>query len=222
MLPLLVQTLIFASSGLLSIGSITLVTLLLISDRGWKNGLAYALGYTIAYCVIGISAVCFGYWTVQTSKGNTPFGVSILLFLLGLLLLGIAFRNKGKPIVENPDPPRFLSFVDRLSPLKSFGFGSLVSLINIKNLVLYLTALSGVILSNLMLEQKMVIALASALLFCLSVMIPVGIYLLFPKHSINLLNNLKDAIHNHSRSIGIWVPVVFGLLFISKGILQLL
>ncbi len=222
MFPLLVQTLVFASSGLLSIGSITLVILLLISDRGWRNGLAYALGYTAAYCIIGIVAVSIGYRSVQNSGRETPLAVSILLLFLGLLLLGIAFRNKRKPMVDNPSPPRFFSLVDKLSPLKSLGFGSTVSLINFKNLALYMTALSGVILSNLLLTQKIIIALAAALTFCLSVLVPVGIYLLFPNRAGKLLNKLKNAIQKHSRSIGILAPVIFGLIFIIKGITQLL
>ena len=222
MLPLLVQTLIFASSGLLSIGSITLVILLLISDRGWRNGLAYALGYTGAYCVIGISAVSFGYRMVQNNGSEPPLGASIFMLFLGILLFGIAFRNKRKPTVENPAPPRFFSLVNSLSPLKSLGFGSAVSLINFKNLALYLTALSGVILSDLLLQQKIIIALAAAIIFCLSVIIPVSIYLLFPKRAGILLNILKNAIQKHSHAIGIWAPVIFGLIFISKGISQIL
>ncbi len=222
MLPLLVQTLIFASSGLLSIGSITLVILLLISDRGWRNGLAYALGYTGAYCVIGISAVSIGYRNIENIGNKPPLGVSILLILLGLLLFSIAFRNNRKPSVENSDPPRFFSFVDRLSPLKSLGFGSVVSLMNFKNLALYLTALSGVILSDLMLQQKIIIALAAAMVFCLSVIIPVSIYLMFPKRAGILLNKLKNAIQNHSHAIGIWAPIIFGLIFIIRGTIQIL
>ena len=57
MLPVLIQSLFLATSGLLSVGSITLVILLLISDRGWRNGLGYALGYTSAYSLIGVAAV---------------------------------------------------------------------------------------------------------------------------------------------------------------------
>ncbi len=52
MLTVIIQSLILASSRLLSVGSITLVILLLISDRGWRNGLGYALGYTSAYTAI--------------------------------------------------------------------------------------------------------------------------------------------------------------------------
>jgi ABC-type sulfate transport system permease component len=73
LLPVLIQALLLASAGLLSAGSITLVILLLISDRGWHNGLGYALGYTIAYTVIGVSAVVLGYRaTGNYSRVVTP------------------------------------------------------------------------------------------------------------------------------------------------------
>ena len=68
MLPVHIQALVLASAGLLSVGSITLVILLLLSDRGWHNGLGYALGYTCAYTIIGVSVVVFGY---RTAENNT-------------------------------------------------------------------------------------------------------------------------------------------------------
>jgi hypothetical protein len=73
LLPVLIQALVLASTGLLSAGSITLVILLLISERSWHNGLGYALGYTIAYTVIGVSAVVLGYRaTGNYSRVVTP------------------------------------------------------------------------------------------------------------------------------------------------------
>ncbi len=222
MLQVLVQTLILASSGLLSVGSITLVILLLLSGRGWQKGLAYALGYTGSYCITGVSAVLLGYRKFRPEGGGAYTAVSVLLLLLGLLLLWIAFRNSRKPVSGKQDPPRFFSFVDNLSPLKALGFGSVVSLINFKNLALYLTALSGVVLSGLPVRQKIVIALAAAVTFCLSVLIPVGIYLLFPKHAGIVLDKLKNTIQNRSREISIFAPVIFAAIFILKGITQLL
>ncbi len=222
MLQLFVQTLILASSGLLSAGSVTLVILLLISGRGWQKGLAYALGYTGSYCIIGVSAVLFGYRKFRPDGKSTYTAVSVLLLFLGLLLLWIAFRNIRKPVSGKKDPPRFFSFVDNLSPLKALGFGSLVSLINFKNLTMYLTAISGVILSGLDVRQKIIIALAASITFCLSVLIPVGIYLMFPKHAGIMLNKIKNTIQNRGREISIFAPVIFAAIFILKGISQLL
>ena len=168
MVTVLIQSLLLASSGLISIGSITLVILLLISDRGWRNGLGYALGYTSAYTLIGVLAVLLGYRASSTEASEASLFFPILLLFFGALLLWMGFRNRRKPPPEKQESPRFFSVVDKMTPLKSFGFGAMVSVINFKNLTLFLTALSVVIISELSINAKISIALLDALVFCLS------------------------------------------------------
>ncbi|MGB7339104.1 MAG: hypothetical protein WBC91_09455 [Phototrophicaceae bacterium] len=67
MLTILVQSLALASGGIVSVGSITIVILLLISERGWRNGLGYMLGYVGAYALIGIAAVILSDTYTSTS-----------------------------------------------------------------------------------------------------------------------------------------------------------
>ena len=222
MISVLLQTLIMASSGLLSIGSITLVILLLLSERGWRNGLAYALGYTSAYSLIGVSAVMLDYQAAGDKSGDTNLFLPVLLLILGTLLLWFSFRNRRKPPTENPEPPRLFAIVDGITPLRAFAFGAMVSVINLKNLALFLTALSIVILSGLPLSQKIPVAILAAQVFCLSVLIPVLIYLTFPRRAQMVLNTIRQGLNRYSRQIGIWLPLVFGLLFITKGITDLL
>ena len=218
MLTILIQSLIMASAGLFSVGSMTLVILLLLSDRGWRNGLSYALGYFSGYSLIGISVVVIGYRATANRGGESGRWLPTLLVALGLLLLWLAWRNWRKPASPNPEPPRFFAIVDKITPPKAFAFGALVTVINFKNLALFLSALSVVILSALPLAQKIVVALLAALVFCLSVTIPILIYFAFPHRAGNLLNGLKSALERHSHPIGIWAPLIFGLLFILKGI----
>ena len=222
MLPVLIQSLLLASAGLLSVGSITLVILLLISDRGWHNGLGYALGYTSAYTLIGVSAVVFGYRSTGNKVGEPSLFLPILLMVLGTLLLLLALRNWRKPVSEDKEEPRFFSIVDKITPLKAFGLGALVSVVNFKNLALFLTALSVVILSDLLITEKIVITLLVVLVFCLSVIIPVIIYILFPKRAKDLLNGIRQFLNRHSRPIGIWFTLIFGGLFLIRGLTSLL
>lgn len=222
MLPVLVQSLLLASSGLLSVGSITLVILLLLSDRGWRNGLSYALGYTSAYTLIGISTVVLGYRATGNEAGEPSLFQPILLMVLGILLLWLALRNWRKPVSENQEEPLFFSVVDRITPLKAFGFGALISVVNFKNLTLFLTALSVVVMSDLFITEKICITLLVVLVFCLSVIIPVVIYIAFPKRAKDLLDSIRQFLNRHSRPIGIWAPLVFGLLLLIKCITDLL
>jgi len=221
-LPVLMQALIFAASGLLSVGSITLVILLLISERGWRNGLGYALGYTGGYTVIGMGAVLLGYRASGGGPAKPSLVFPIVMTALGALLLWLAARNWRKPPSNDNKPPRFFAIVDTITPPKAFGFGALVTVINFKNLALYLSAISVPILSDLPLPQKLTIAVLVALVFCLSVIIPVLVYLSAPRRAAETLGAFKTMLERHSRPIGIWLPLIFGAILFAKGLSEIL
>ena len=124
MLSVLIQSLILASGGIVSVGSITLVILLLISDKGWRNGLGYMLGYTIAYSLIGVTVVSVGFSTTNNNPGEPSIVLPILFTIMGTLLLWITLRNWRKPEIKAEDktPPRLFAFVDKTTPPKAFGF----------------------------------------------------------------------------------------------------
>lgn len=70
MLPILIQSLVLASAGLLSVGSITIIILLLISDHGLRNGLAYMLSYLSGCTLIGAVVVFVGCAGAENSSGE--------------------------------------------------------------------------------------------------------------------------------------------------------
>lgn len=207
---------------MLSVGSITIVILLLISDQGWRKGLAYMLGYVGSYTLIGVSVVLVGY-TVNENRSGEPGKLLPLLFvILGLLLLWLTQNNWRKPPSENTNSPRLFAIIDRVSPPKAFAFGVLVTIINFKNLAIFLTAVSIPLISDLPLTLKIVVVLLDVLVFCAFVIMPVLIYVLFPKQADERLKWIKQTLDTHSRPIGIGVPLVFGLIFLIRGITGLL
>ena len=221
MYPVLIQAIVLASSGLISVGSITFVILLLLSEHGWRNGLGYALGYASAYTLIGAAAVLMGYRTAGAATAEGNLVQPILLMVLGSLLISLAMRNMRRPVAADVGPPRFFSIVDSITPPKAFGFGALVTILNVKNLALFLTATSVVILSDLSITEQLIITLMVVVVFCLSVIIPVVIYVSFPVRGDALLNSVEQFLKQHSRAIGIWAPLGFGLLFLGKGLADL-
>lgn len=220
-MKVLAETLLLASSGLLSFGSITLVILLLISERGWRNGLAYALGYTGAYSVIGVLVVVVGYRAAQNAGGEPgPLGPTLLV-VLGTALLWLSVHNSRNPPAAAAGPPRFFAIVDSVTPPRALAFGALVAVINFKNLGLFLTALSVAVLSDLPLGEKVSVALLAAVVFSLAVIIPVLVYLARPRRANDLLGAFKGTLERHRRPVGIWMPLVFGLLFVARGVAAL-
>ncbi|GAG28977.1 unnamed protein product, partial [marine sediment metagenome] len=198
------------------------VILLLMSDRGWRKGLGYALGYTSSYTLIGISAVLFRYRTAENNPGEPGLFLPILLMLLGSLLMLLALWNWRKPVSDQQEEPRFFSMLDKITPIKAFGFGAMIAVINFKNLALFLTSMSAVILSNLLITEKIIVTFLVVLVFCLAVIIPVTIYVVFPKGAKDILNSIKQLINRYSRPIGIWVPLIFGLILLATGFSELL
>ncbi|WP_420630306.1 GAP family protein [Candidatus Leptofilum sp.] len=224
MLTVLIQSLVLAAGGMLSVGSITIVILLLLSDRGWQNGLAYVLGYVGAYSLIGTVVVWVGFSVAENGSSESGNVSSILLIIMGLLLLWLTQRNWRKPPPENKnsESPRLFALVDKMTPPKAFGFGALVTVINFKNLAIFLSAVSVPLLSNLSLPAKIMVALLDALVFCTAVIVPVLIYVAFPKQANERLNWIKQTLERYGRPIGIGVPLLFGLIFLIRGITGLL
>lgn len=220
-MTVMLQSLALASGGLVSVGSITIVILLLISDKGWLNGLGYMLGYVGAYTVIGVSAVMLSYnYTTNpdTNSDSSNIIPTILLCLMGCLLLYLAFRNWRKAPSTEKKPPRLFKILDSITPIRAFAFGAMISFINVKNLAIFMSAVSVLLLSDLSLSAKILIVLLDVLVFCTSVIVPVGIYLLFPNGAYEKLNWIKATLENYSRPISIWIPLIFGFIFLVQGI----
>jgi threonine/homoserine/homoserine lactone efflux protein len=207
-----------ASGGILSVGSITIVILLLISDQGWRNGLAYMLGYVGSYTLIGVSVVWMGYTVAEINSREAGNFLPLLFITLGLLLLWLAQRNWRKPPSENNKSPRLLTILDKITPPKAFAFGALVTILNFKNLAIFLSAVSIPLVSDLPLPSKIIIVLLDVLIFCAAVIMPVLIYILFPNQADKILSRIKQALETYSRPITIWVPLFFGLIFLIRGI----
>jgi threonine/homoserine/homoserine lactone efflux protein len=134
------------------------------------------------------------------------------------LLLYFTVRNWRKGPQEINAPPRIFQFVDKLNTLKAFGLGLAIAVINFKNLAIFLSAISVVMVSTLLTSQKIFITLLVVLVFCASVIVPVLIALVFPQQAEEKLGWIKQTIDTHRYQIGIWVPLVFGVLFILRGI----
>ena len=224
MFNILTQSLVLASGGILSFGSITIVILLLISDQGWRNGLGYMFGYVGAYTMIGVSIVVmnYNYTTAEGASAEPNILGSILFIIMGILLLWMTFRNWRKSPSEERKPLRLFAILDKITPAKAFALGAVVTVVNFKNLAIFLSAVSVLLVSELLLSSKIMIVLLDVLVFCLSVIVPVGIYVAFPETARDRLNLIKQTIDKYSRPVSIFIPLIFGIIFFIGGVRGLL
>lgn len=216
MFSILLQTLLLASSGLFSVGSISIVLFFLITDIKPGKALAYSLGYFFSYIIIGfITVLIYSREQVEVSE-NVTIGRQVFLIILGILLISISRRKdsgKHRDFFE-----RFTTF----SALKVFLFGMFVTIINLKNLALYLSAISVVSTSLLLLPQKVLIMVLATLLFCLSLYIPILLVVIFPSRSGHILHRINLFIKESQSVIRKYIPLIFGTILIVKGVTGLL
>lgn len=223
MLAVTLQSIVLAAGGLLSPGSITIVLLLLMSERGWPKGLAYVVGYLGAYTLIGVTAIAAGYRAAEGDSSGALRTISAVVFaLLGTLLLWLAVRNWRRRAVAAEGRPRVLAFLDRITPVKALGLGAAVTVINVKNLAIFLSAVSVALVSDLTVPAKLTIAVVDAVVFCAAVVAPLLIYAAAPAAARQRLGRIQRALAEHGRSIRIWVPAAFGAIFLLQAMRGLL
>ncbi len=217
MFVVLLQALLLATAGFFAVGSLTIVLLLLLSSQGWRNGLAYALGYLTGYLLWGWAVVGLGYRVQAGGTEASHAAWGWFFVVLGGLLVGIGWRQSRRPPAPQTGPPRFLRALDQITPLRAFGLGLLVTVLNFKNLGLYLSAISVILLSPLPLATQLALVPPVALTFCLSVLAPIGLYLLAPQRATRLVHGLRHALERHGHTLSIWAPIGFGLLLMLYG-----
>ena len=226
MLTVLLQSLTVGALGVFSPGAITVVTLLLTSNRGWKNGVSFLIGYMTMYALIGALFLVFGLTSIEDiySLEGLPTPSPASLISLGVMLLFFGIWNWRKKSSENQGNAhsRFIRFIDNATPFQSFAFAAIIALFNLKNLTIFLSALSVILLSQLLLATKLTLLIPLILVFSASIIMPIVIFFAFPEHSNQYLTTLKNKIDQYNRPLGIAISTIVGLLLLSRGIFGLL
>jgi len=221
-----IQSILVASAGFFSVGSIAITLLLLLSEDGRLKGLAYVLGYVLAYSLIGLGVIVFGSEFQQSENERQSLSFSVVSLVFGIILIFLGIKNwikaRKKEDKSTNQSIALLNSIDKMNWPKVFVGGMLISVINVKNLMLFLSAISIVYLNNFSFYFKIINVLAVTLVFCLTVILPVIITFLFPQKSKKILESTKQFLEAKRTSIGVFVPIVFGLFFVFNALFKLL
>ncbi len=221
MITTLLQALAVAALGIPAPISITLVILFLMSSPGWRNGQLFALGYTISYAIIGTLVLLFGGNSVELLRTEPTTTRAYVLIALSVVLMAIAIRNLYQQQTATDDSAsqsRFSSLIGPITPAKSFAIAAAVSVINVKNLALFLSAVSVLLLGKMPLPNKLLMLPLVVLTFSMSVIIPVAIYRLYPDKAETYLTWINTTISRYSRPIGIALTFLLSIFFVYRGL----
>ncbi len=200
-----------------------LLLLVLLGEGGLRTASAFVAGLLAVRLAQG---VLFGWVFGAAAEAYPDDGpqiiASTLLLVVGLLLLLAAFKKwRKQPDPEEPTP-QWMAALGRLSPLKALGAGAAIMAVDVKQLVLTLTAID-------LIQGAAVGAASAAALYLfytvavqVFVLLPLLVYAVAPQRADKPLRAAQGWLERYNRPILIGVSLVFGLWFLAKGVTGLM
>ena len=195
---------------------------LLGSERGALKATSMVAGMTSVRLLQGVlfALVASGADSSVTEQ-EAHWLVEAVVLVLGILLLVAGFRLLVGHTDPDDPPPRWMTWVDSMTVGKSFGFGAGLVAINSKSWIFTLGALGTIVEGQLSRGQQIgayliFIVLAQALLIAM-----IAVRVLLPARSSVWLAALSTWLETHSRTISTVVALLFGAIFLVKGVMGL-
>lgn len=196
-----------------------LVLMLLRGAGGVPGAIAFVSGAILVRLTQG---VVFGLMLSSASEDGTDEKSGTIkatfLVVLGLLLLITAFRKIRKEDDPDAPPPKWLTMIATVGPLKAFGFGAVSIAIAAKQWVFTLGAIGAIRESGVTRNEGVTIFIVFTLLASLLLTAPIIYRILAPGQSERVLARAGDWLERNNATIVIVVSVVFGLFFLYQGV----
>lgn len=215
--PVLLKMLPFVL-GAIAPTMIGLVVIFLTGTRGLVKTCAFILGKYLFYVLWGL--ICLNLVDQISSPGlKVSRSVSESFFLIaGLLLLILAVRNYF--VEDDPDahPPKFMTILAKLGPVKLFGLGIGISIIQPRFMIFVLLGASIIVEARLSTTENFVSLLVLALLMVWPMLIPLVVFLVMGEHGVDAMKSMRTWLMHNQRIINVVVMGVFGVILLFLGL----
>lgn len=213
-------SLAFAVGIALSPIPIIAVVLMLTSAKARVNGPLFVLGWLVGLGIVGAIVLAAAGPAGAGKSGSPATWVSWVKIVLGVLLLLVAARQfRSRPRGgEEPDMPKWMTTIDKTTPLAAFGLAAALSGANPKNLLLAVAGAAAIAQTGIPGGQQALAYLVFAVIATLGVGIPVGIYFALGERSARLLAGLKDWMSEHNAVIMTVLCLIIGAKLIGDAI----
>ncbi len=210
---------LFLGSALVPI-QLVLTVLLLRSREGVKAAAGFLLGMTVVRLAQGalFGLVFANSSNAEKQSSSSGYVLATLLLVIGVVLLASGVRALAGHDDPDAPPPKWMTIIDSVSPLKAFALGGGLLLIQPKFWVFTLGAISAIGQSNLgqpsaTLTYLAFVALAEILIISLVIYAAV-----FRERSVLALVRISTWLESNNRHLMVGVGLVFGLWFSIKGL----
>lgn len=198
---------------------IGLVVLFLGDDRGLVKALALILGKYIVYVLWGVVSLELAGHLASTSSGGTSTFSEVIFLIFGLLLLILAVRYFFGEDDPDAPPPKFMTILDKMGPVKLFGVGVVISLMQFRFIALVLVGATVIAEARLSTTENLISVFVLALLMVWPMLIPVVVFLVLGERREAAMKSMRTWLTRNQRMINVVVLGVFGILLLIIGLI---
>ncbi|MBV9711097.1 MAG: GAP family protein [Ktedonobacteraceae bacterium] len=201
--------------------TIGMVVIFLTSTTGVVKACMFILGNFIFYVLWGLISL---YLVSQISSASLDGSsiVSATVFLIGgLLLIILAVRSfLGEDDPDAP-PPKFMSILDKLGPVKLFGLGIAISIVKPRFIIFVLEGASIIAEARLQPIESFISLLILALLMVWPMLIPLIVFLIMGEHRSDALKSMRAWLVRNQRMINVTVMGILGIFMVFLGLTRI-
>lgn len=220
-----ISLLLLALTAILSPFSLIAFSLVLATDRGPRNGIAFIAGWVTTITLIGVFEAIIGVNT-EVTETNTPGKWLLALQLsLGVVLVFIWARRRFRPapakVVDVDAPPKKQPGWQRRLSTMGYG-GAFVTGGAVQTWPVMLAAGAAILRLGMSGTESL------AWMFGFAVVTSAGLVVLevlawrSPSSAVERLDRLRNYIQVHRDSVINWIALVAGLWLIVRGLQGLL
>ncbi len=209
-------------SAIVPVQIIMVIPMLTAEKPGPAKAIAFISGMTLVRLAQGVIFGLIITGGATDDGGGSGWIKSTLLLVLGVFLLITAYRSFTNHPDPDAPPPKWLTMIGNASPLTALALGAGLVLIAAKLWVFTLGAIATIGNAQLGQPAGTITFVLFALLAASLLIIPTLIRLIFPTKAAALLGAFGDWLEKYNSQIVMVVSLIFGLLFLYKGITGLL
>jgi len=215
--PVLLQMLPFAL-GSIAPTMIGLVVIFLTGTGGVVKTSAFILGKYLLYVLWGLISLDLVDQIASLSLNGSNIVSDTFFLIAGLLLLILAVRNFFGEDDPDAPPPKFMTVLAKLGPIKLFGLGFAISIIQPRFIIFVLAGASIIAEAKLSSTENFISLLVLALLMVWPMLIPLGVYLVMGEHRDDAMQSMRTWLAHHQRMINVVAMGIFGIIMLILGL----
>jgi threonine/homoserine/homoserine lactone efflux protein len=200
---------------------IVAVILMLFTPRARQTGPAFAVGWVLGLVVVVGLVLLLADPANLADKQNNPSTTSAFIHLvLGFGLVLLAFKEwQSRPKEgQEPEMPKWMQSIDKITPVMAVGFGALMSGLNPKNLIFDIAAGTSIAQANLSTAGQIVAMLIFVVVASVTVGGVVIWYLVAGTSAEAKLNETKTWLTRNNATVVAVLLLVLGVSQVGKGI----